>query len=731
VPRPRTVSVAHYAGAAGALGVAWCCARAVLASAWGLPAMGPGSLIFVVLLAAGAWALVEEPTWSGGGATVAARWLAGGALLAAGEAFLYYPIAGREGLVGLGFGAMASGAWLLWPRPAGSGRWAVLAGAAAMLAAGVSARHEMYWDLFLGPGQAPGMVLVFWAGFAAAAGGLAVGAAGEKPSLVPGPPLGRRWEAGLLGLVLLAAAALRFYQAARLPAGYWVDEVTFAQLARDQVLGQGQAPLYAGDQAGAYLWVCAALFKAFGPGVETLRLASGAFGLLALLPFWGLARLWLGQRWALAATLAFGAMRWVAIPQRTGFMSAFALFWMLAAFWALWNAQVRSAVKPGRAWPWLLAGFLVGANLHTYTPGRAVPWLCLAFLLIQGRLDPAWRRPWRDWLWLGLGFALSAGPMLAYGAAHWQDYSRRPSQASVFNPANLGPQSLAQALWSNLTRHALMFQFRGDFNGRHNLSGYPQLDYLLACAAAPALPWTLGRAWRDARGRFLWLWLAAMLAAGILSLPGEAPQANRCILAAPALALAVAWCLRDLSAPLGRAFEGGWPATARALGLALLLGLVALNAVELLGRWPTDPATLRAFCPRGNAVMARIQAAGPGASVYVSRLPNETQAYGQEWQAFAAFTLGPGRLCKPLGPSQSFGMDGVPQDSALLIWGQSDPGITAAFRAEFPDLPVEAPFLRGSGPGNPDYLYLAATVPAGRIPAWDGRGPGPLLYRPF
>ncbi|HXC63115.1 MAG TPA: hypothetical protein VNZ67_02095, partial [bacterium] len=280
--------------------------------------------------------------------------------------------------------------------------------------------------------------------------------------------------------------------------------------------------------------------------------------------------------------------------------------------------------------------------------------------------------------------------------------------------------------------HLLMFQFRGDFNARHNLSGYPQLDFIFACVLAPALPWTLGRAWRDARGRFLWLWLAAALAAGILTLPGEAPQANRCILAAPAVALAVAWGLRELSAPLGRAFRGGWPRPALAMGLALLLGVVLINAEELLGRWPHDPSTVLRFCPRGNAILRRVQASGPGTTVYLSPLPHEPPYNGQECGAFAAFGLSQQkRFCNTLSLGQALISDSGPQraSGALLVWGESDQDISLAFQREFPGVAVERPPFPGAGPGDPGSYYLAAEIPAERIPVWNHRGPMPFLFR--
>jgi len=410
------------------------------------------------------------------------------------------------------------------------------------------------------------------------------------------------------------------------------------------------------------------------------------------------------------------------------------VFWTLAAFWGLWSAQSRPAGPGRRPWRWALAGLLIGATLHTYTAARAVPLVCLAFLLLQHWLDPAWRRAPREWLALAGGYVASAGPMLWFIVAHYRDYQARAAQVSLFADVARTGQPLAAALGGNLARSILMFTYRGDANARHDLQYYPQADFLLALVLALALPWALGRAWRDARGRLLWLWLAGALAAGVLSVPIEAPQAHRCVLAAPALALAAAWALSELSLPLGLAFVGGWPRTVRLMGLALLLGCGFLNAYELLAQWPADQATWEDFSPRASAVMGRIQAAGPGVSVFVSMLPHEYQFYGNEWSLFGRYALSAeGRYCSPLQASQSAPIQdrGRPLHGALLIWGESDADVSAAFQREFPGLAVErapAPFTVA---GMPDVLYLAAEVPLGLVPRRPARGPLPLLYRNF
>ena len=735
------------AGSALAL-AAWSLAWLLGGLAYRAWAFGPGLAVLLAALVAGAWALVEEPELEPGGGALLGRLLAGGALLGLGESLLYPDEAGKEAWAALGFAGLAGGAALLWPGGASRARRTALAAAAALAALGIwmaAWSTTQSWDLFAGPAQGQACCLVFWALLACVFFALAASAAGPGGSAAAqaaaaaargGRPLGRAAEAGLLALCLALAAALRFNRAGLVPPGWWYDEINLARATQDLLTSPGPATsfladhMYVGDQVenpGAYLWLGAALFRAFGVHVEVLRVAAGAFGLLALLPFWALARLWLGQRWALAASFVFGVMHWMLIPQRIAFMSGFALFWMLASFWALWAAQLRGGWRR-----WLLAGLLLGANLHTYTPARFVPLAVLAFLGLQAVLDPFWRRGRLEWGAFAAGFLLVAGPMLAYVATHWGAYLYRSEQVSIFTDASVNHKALLPELWGSFAKHALMFQFRGDFNARHNVHNLPHADFMLACALALAFPWTLGRAWRDARGRFLWIWLAIMLAAGVFTLPVEAPQGHRSILAAPALPLAAAWTLRDLLARFRAAFTGGWPVSALALGAALLAGLAFLNVWNVFAVWEGSEATFRSFSPRASAVARRILASPPGTAVYVSELPKEYQFNGYEWGAFASFFLRQGgRSWLQLRPSQPVAAyDGLaPAQRALLVWGESDTDITQAFAREFPGREPEKLPQPFPGPGEPTLLYLAAELPVDALPRPPFAGAPPLLYR--
>jgi hypothetical protein len=657
-------------------------------------------------------------------------------LLLAGEALLYLDRAAKDAWAGLGFCALGAGAALLWPGPdarkAGAApaawratAWLGILGLGALGACSDWIRLQPPLDLCSGPVQAQPMAAVFWVFLALALAGLAGSAALADPdhAAAAGPPLRRRWEVLLLVLVLSVAGILRFYRGDQVPQGWWYDEVVLAGLCKALMLGLDKASLFVGgalQNPGAYVCVGAALFKLGGVSVHALRVGAGVFGLLAVVPLWALARLWLGGRWALVAAALFALMRWTLIAERIAFMSGFALFWMLASFWALWAAQLRGSI-----WRWFLAGLLLGANLHTYIPGRLVPALVFLFLGFQASLDRRWRRSPLEWAALGLGFLVLGGPMLAWMAAHWPDYMDRAGRVSLMAEVAREGRPLLPALWENFARHALMFHFRGDHNARHNIPSLPQADYLLACALALGFPWTLGRAWRDARARFLWLWLLVMLAAGVLSLAWEAPQANRSILAAPALPLAAAWALRDLSAPLAAALGKGWRRALTWLGALALAGMALSGAADYFHDWAGSEGAYRDFTPIDSAVARRVERTRPGTAVYT--VP--------DWEQYCRLVLDPQDriwnafpISRPIWDSDDY-QGSIPVDHVLMLWRDSDAFITDAVQKEFPGRPLERAVRPFAEPGESVYAYLGLEVPLGDLPVYTDPGHLPFICR--
>ncbi|MFB0547138.1 MAG: PA14 domain-containing protein, partial [Anaerolineae bacterium] len=84
------------------------------------------------------------------------------------------------------------------------------------------------------------------------------------------------------------------------------------------------------------------------------------------------------------------------------------------------------------------------------------------------------------------------------------------------------------AVGGNVYKHLLMFNYRGDPNGRHNLPGKPMLDFVSSTLFVLGLAYSLYR-WREPCYFLLVIWFGVMLCGGVFSLPFEAPQSLRAI----------------------------------------------------------------------------------------------------------------------------------------------------------------------------------------------------------
>jgi 4-amino-4-deoxy-L-arabinose transferase-like glycosyltransferase len=542
----------------------------------------------------------------------------------------------------------------------------------------------------------------------------------------PGPSQGlsRGWEFGALALLLVFGLWVRCFRLGDFPLTWSYDEVDAARLSQQAVLEAGQAPIFLNDfhNPGLFFWIGGLACRIFGTSVQTLRGLSAFWGWMALLPFYGLARRLLGARWGLAALAIFCAMRWTLIPERIAFTSSFALFWILTAVYFAWVALEKKRPRD-----LALAGLTLGMTLHAYNPSRMMLLIALLYALIH------WRRlkgiSAASWGLFAGCFLLVAAPMLLYMATHWSVYAARTRSASILG--DIDAKGWGQ-LWISFGRHLRCFNFSGDMNARHNIHGWPQLDFLTGAFFIPSLLWAHGRFRRDARATLFCLWFWVMLSQGIFSVASEAPQANRTILITPALALMVAWFLgeaaerlRDLWAP------PAWPRPL-ALGLAVsLLAIPAFNAAEVFGAWTDDPATPRYFAPESTSAARRAVAQGPDWLIYHADLYQAVNGYPQMERAFfLRFLLKQeGRELHALGyPTTELEpfADRTPQ-GVLLIWATTDVIISQALERQYPDLKVE-PFL-GISEDRFDYRVLA--VPWDRIPR---KGPfagsRPLLLRP-
>jgi hypothetical protein len=129
-----------------------------------------------------------------------------------------------------------------------------------------------------------------------------------------------------------------------------------------------------------------------------------------------------------------------------------------------------------------------------------------------------------------LVFVLAAALVFApVGQFAWRNpktFFDRTRTTSIFRDKT--PSQAIKAVCQSTKQHLLMFNYRGDPNGRHNLPGEPMLDFVTSALFVLGLGYSLYH-WRQPKYLLLVVWLLVMLCGGIFSLEFEAPQSLRAI----------------------------------------------------------------------------------------------------------------------------------------------------------------------------------------------------------
>ena len=350
----------------------------------------------------------------------------------------------------------------------------------------------------------------------------------------------------LLGTVLALALFARLWQIDRFPFGVWYDEAQDGLAAIRILQDSSYRPVYVSDlqMAGHFDYLVALAFKLFGISILSVRLVTIAFGLLTVVFGYLLFRRWFGTRMGLVAAVLFAVMRYDLTFSRIALHGMLVPPFELAVLYFLDRALANK-----RRSDFALVGLMLGLGLNFYFAFRLFPFVPVAFgggmlgyvlirhlaqrtqIDVRARLD-SFKLYLPQIALLLFGFVTGIAPFGQYAFTHSDEFSSRVSYVSIFEKRD--EPDLTQALWSNFTKHLLMFNVAGDRNGRHNLPGAPMLDPLMGALCVLGFGYALWR-WRDPANLLMLLLFFIMLMGGVLSVDFEAPQALRSIGVIPAL----------------------------------------------------------------------------------------------------------------------------------------------------------------------------------------------------
>lgn len=522
--------------------------------------------------------------------------------------------------------------------------------------------------------------------------------------------------------ILMVAAFLRFWRFDDLPYGVWYDEAEHGLQAL-RILDNAQfRPIFEGAITGPayYLYLVAGAFHWFGVSVQSIRLVSVVFGLLAVLAGCLVGAELLGRRMGLVVALFLAASSWAVTLSRFGMYSTMStpLFTLLTTAFLLRGLRTRRLTE------YALAGIGLGFGLCFYTSFRLfVP--AVACLLLALVLHTLWTR--RTWppatFWLGVAMllfvaALVVTPLVVYALKHPEIFWARVEDTFIF--ARKSEAERWPALWENLRRHLLMFNAVGDPNGRHNLPSAPMLDTVTAALFGLGVAYALRHLFQPCY-LFLLLWLGFGLMGGVLSLDFEAPQSLRANATLPVAYLLAALPLAVLARAWLLAAARVYPHALRWPAIGLLAGITALNAHTYFVRQANDFAVWNAYSTPETLTARQLAGLDPNTDAYVTAF-----FHGHPTIKFVA------RDARPyfeLDTLDQFPLEFPPDRGALLVLNADSRGLydeakrlypNAAFTETLP--PLEGPPVLFTAQLSPDDIASIRGVTARYYAndAWDG-----------
>lgn len=352
-----------------------------------------------------------------------------------------------------------------------------------------------------------------------------------------------RKEVIILVFILLLAAFFRFWQLDQIPPGLYPDVAINGNNALDALKTHNFQVFYPDNNGreGLFINLIALSFASFGVSVWSIKVVAAVFGWLTVLGLYLLVReMFRKESVALLSAFFLAIGFWHVNFSRLGFRAILVPFFLVFALYFLFKGLNRLREKKKICWlcP-LLAGFFFGLGFHTYISFRVAPLILAAifppFYLIFRRENLR-----KKFLVYGFWFLAAAGlaalPIGLYFLAHPADFLGRAAGVSIFQAA-----SPARALLTSLVAHLAMFNFVGDFNWRHNLTGQPLLFWPVGLLFLLGLIYSLKQAISSLKDKNSSLFLASysplifwfvMLLPGILTIEGV-PHALRSIGAIP------------------------------------------------------------------------------------------------------------------------------------------------------------------------------------------------------
>jgi hypothetical protein len=207
--------------------------------------------------------------------------------------------------------------------------------------------------------------------------------------------LPRRSELIVLACILLVAAIMRLYRLDDWYMGMHGDEGEFGDIGVRILAGEAISPFTVGLQGhpNATFWGLALSMKVFGTDIDGLRMFPVICGMLLMLPFYGLVKMWFGLRMAIIATLLVAISDVHIHFSRLGLDNIVTPLALTGGFYFFFRG-----LRTGRMLSFVLSGYVFTLGLYFYAASRLTPIMLvivfayLLLLLPLLRLPDAYRQ---------------------------------------------------------------------------------------------------------------------------------------------------------------------------------------------------------------------------------------------------------------------------------------------------------------------------------------------------
>lgn len=295
-----------------------------------------------------------------------------------------------------------------------------------------------------------------------------------------------RKEYGFLFVIVIIAALFRLSNLSVIPPGLYPDEAMNGNNAIEALhntnFSAESGPAFGwkifypenNGREGLFINIQAVSIMLFGNTVLALHLPSALFGIMTVLGIYFLSRELFKEDKSIAilAALILATSFWHMNFSRIGFRAIMAPFFMTWGTYFLFKLMNDRKILYG-----VLGGIVYGLGFHSYIAYRATPAVILFILAGLWLAYKEEKRLKEFYLYSSVFILLTViavAPLMFYFLNNPQDFFGRTSEISIFS-AGGGSALILKNLSINIVKTLGMFNFVGDHNWRHNISGAPQL----------------------------------------------------------------------------------------------------------------------------------------------------------------------------------------------------------------------------------------------------------------